>query len=65
MIIPEHYADVECGEGQSEEYRDKTGIWYLTSPSVDATNLFCEIEASPYLEATKYICLGDYYFIIK
>lgn len=61
-IIPEHYADIEEGNGNSEEYRNKSGIWRSKGIKDDVEGLFCEIITSPYLEITKYIYFGEYFF---
>ena len=61
-IIPEHYADLEFGMGNSQEYRGKSGIWLSYSAQPDFTDLFCEIETSPYLATIYHIYFGDYIF---
>lgn len=61
--IPEHYADIECGFGDSEEYKNKIGIWFSDSINYNLTEndieLFCEFSTAP-VPMVKRIYCGPY-----
>lgn len=57
-IIPEHYADIEVGNGDSSEYTNKIGIWYSESEPIDGSILFCEINSE--IKINKCIYFGLY-----
>lgn len=61
VIIPEHYSDIENGNGNSNEYINKSGIWYSESLPLGSKLLFCEIDFNSEIE--KNIYFGTYNFI--
>ena len=56
-IIPEHYADIEAGIGDSKEYENKLGVWSGAAREGDLP-LFNIIDMSE----SKLIYFGNYYY---